>query len=131
MSRESFLESIKVAQEIIDQCNDVSKQANEKANANPAPRGGAEDGGHEIADSGPASQGRESGYKWGEAPTTESTATEGQNEGSQNGETSAVSAMGNSSEGNAVSGSESGSSFGGESGVSAGCVGGNGYGCGM
>lgn len=131
MSRESFINSIRVDQATIDRCNDVSRQVNQNADGNSGKRGGVEDGGYERGDSGPASQGREPGFKWGEAPTPQSTSSEGQNVNSQSSDASAISSMSDGLDSSSVSGTESGSSFGGESGVSGGCEGGNGCGCGM
>lgn len=62
----SFVESLKVDQATIDRCNEVSKNAAQKANT-PTSRSQSVDGGRERGDSGPGSLGRESGYKSGES----------------------------------------------------------------
>ena len=77
MEKNSFIESIKVDKATIDRCNEVSLSASKNANAQSEnqvntisdthnSRVGALDyGGREVGDMGPASLGRESGYKEG------------------------------------------------------------------
>lgn len=131
MSRSSFLDSIRVDQATIDRCNEASKQASQNAENSSGKKSGVDDGGYERGDTGPASQGREPGFKWGEAPDLQSNSTETQNMSSQSSDASAASSMGDGAEGSSVGSTEGGTSVGGESGASGGCEGGNGYGCGM
>lgn len=60
----SFLEGLKVDQATIDRCNDVSRNAAQKANTQSS-KSITDDGGRERGDSGPGSLGRESGNKAG------------------------------------------------------------------
>ena len=58
----SFIDSIKVDKATVDRCNNVSRNAAQKANVQSA-KYMADDGGRERGDSGPGSLGRESGNK--------------------------------------------------------------------
>lgn len=133
MSRSSFLDSIRVDQATIDNCNNVSKQAAQNADASSGKKGGLDDGGYERGDSSsaPLSQGREPGNKWGDAPNPQSNSINDSSTNSQSSENSASTSMSDGSEGNSAGGTEGVASSCGESGVSGGCEGGNGYGCGM
>lgn len=73
MDRNSFVESIKVDKATIDRCNEVSRNAAKNANIQVGRKNGADDGGRERGDTGPASLGRESGNKSG--PSNAHTST--------------------------------------------------------
>ncbi len=131
MSRSSFLDSIRVDQSTIDRCNEASKKASQNTENSSGKKSGIDDGGYERGDVGPASQGREPGNKWGDAPNSQNNSTNASSMNSQSSEISASTSTGDGSEGNSAGGPGGGIAFGGESGVSGGCEGGNGYGCGM
>jgi hypothetical protein len=77
MKRNGFLESIKADKATIDRCNEVSKNAAKKMNSQSIKKSGLDNGGRERGDTGPMSNGRESGNKGGLAPTLHSSLGEG------------------------------------------------------
>ncbi len=100
----SFIESIKADQATIERCNEVSKNAAQKANMQ-STRTQNTDGGRERGDSGPGNLGRESGYKSGENVSA--------HEGNNNGHSSNNSdSSGHSSSAEGSSGGHGGSSSG-------------------
>ena len=62
MDRNSFIESIKADKATINRCNEVSHKASKNQGGKEY---GIDNGGRERGDIGPASHGRESGYKGG------------------------------------------------------------------
>lgn len=124
MDRNAFLESIKVDKATIEKTNQVSKNVAKNTSNQSGKKGGQDNGGRERGDTGPLSQGRESGNKGGPAPTSQSSSGKGQSSNGQNG------SSGHSSEGQAASSGHSsgGSNSGGGHGTSSSGTGGHGSG---
>lgn len=112
MGKNEFLDSIKVDKATIDKTNQVSKNAAKNINNQSAEKGVLDNGGRERGDTGPLSQGRESGNKGGPVPNSHSSLGEGH---SSNGQSSSsghssggqVSSSGHSSGGQGGSGGHS------------------------
>lgn len=104
MDKNAFLESIKADKATIEKTNQVSKNAAKNMSNQSGKKGGQDNGGRERGDTGPLSQGRESGNKGGPAPISQNSSGKGQSSNGQN------SSSGHSSGGQAAS---SGHSFGG------------------
>lgn len=124
MGKNDFLDSIKVDQATIDKTNQVSKNAAKNMSNQSGKKGGQDNGGRERGDTGPLSQGRESGNKGGPAPTSQSSSGKGQSSNGQNG------SSGHSSWGQAASSGHSsgGSNSGGGHGTGGSGTGGHGSG---
>lgn len=119
MDRNAFLESIKADKATIEKTNQVSKNAAKNMSNQSGKKGGQDNGGRERGDTGPLSQGRESGNKGGPAPTSQSSSGKSQSSNGQN------SSSGHSSGGQAAS---SGHSSGGGHGTGSSGTGGHGSG---
>ena len=105
MDKNSFIESIKVDKATVDRCNEVSRNAAKNATTQSGGKSGADHGGRERGDSGPASLGREPGNKDGSF-STRSISSEGHGSSGQ----------GSSGHGEGGHGSTGGHGTGGQSG---------------
>lgn len=108
MGKNEFLDSIKVDQATIDKTNQISKNAAKNMNNQSGKKGGQDNGGRERGDTGPLSQGRESGNKGGPAPTSQSSLGKGQSSNGQNGSSGHSSGGQAASSGHSSGGSNSG-----------------------
>lgn len=124
MGKNEFLDSIKVDQATIDKTNQISKNAAKNMNNQSGKKGGQDNGGRERGDTGPLSQGRESGNKGGPAPTSQSSSGKGQSSNGQN------SSSGHSSGGQASSSGHGSAGSSSNSGHSSGSSGTGGHGSG-
>ncbi len=127
MGKNEFLDSIKVDKATIDKTNQVSRNAAKNMSKQSGKKGGQDNGGRERGDTGPLSQGRESGNKGGPAPSSHSSSSGGQNSSSSHSSGSSSSGGGHETGGSGTGGHASGGQGGGGHGSSGGSGGHGGH----